>query len=256
MAAIWKLIHGGSVLDTPAGADGICSISEIATLDDSKACPTCSRGVEQVGRLRIPASALNKQRRIAWVNVGCSFSEYLIEEGCVSVLPSWLWNDVELREVEQVGRTKPRTRWHQVIPTTIVRTAGFTSVRRVMKQCSSCGTPWPTERPGMEPIWPLPPERLPQGERFPRGIVSLDAAWPFDENGPRLLHSKKDGRIIRFAGMATYFGDDAKHAIEALKDRRLTWSVWAVEHDDPLDPVERELLARGSETRPISRDEP
>lgn len=256
MATIWGMIHDGSDLDTPGGADGICSISEIATLDDSKACPTCSRGVEQVGSLRIPASALNKQRRFAWVNVGCWFPAYLVEQECVSMLPSWLWKDVELREVVQVGRSKPRTRWYQVIPTTVVRTASFTSAARVMKQCPTCGTSWADAKPGMEGMWPLPPQRLPKGERFPRGIVSLDWAWPLDSNGPRLRRSTKDGRILSFAGMSTYFGDEAKAAIETLKDRRLRWIVIAVEHDDPLDPVELELLGRGGEARPLSRDEP
>lgn len=226
---MWVFWCNARLVDAPVGSDGVKSISEVATLDDSALCPGCSSGMRQVGPLRIPAAGLARSKRVAEFLPSVGFwPSVMIDESVVESIGPSLAGDVELRKVELTGRGKRTMDWYQMIPSGRLPSDGL--VHRLMRiiRCGQCGSSWTRYRdPATEAAQTLTETWY--------HTDALDAAWPksgvalrpwmtvdaMRDGRPTLRRSPKDGRIISFPGAGLVLDDRAAELFRSLKDRRL-----------------------------------
>lgn len=80
--------------------------------DESAACPVCGAGRRPAGPLRLNASRVPLNADVA---ATISRDEWIVSERVVDLLEKVGATGLELRPVEHVGRSKPRTRWFQML---------------------------------------------------------------------------------------------------------------------------------------------
>lgn len=249
----------GHEVDTPRGQGNICTLEQFVTLDLSGECPECGHGVRQVGPVRLAAAALNRCTAVTillpYLDTG---AWHLVDARVVDTLDPRLWSDVELREVEQIGRGDRRTRWFQVIPRTRIPPRLIVNSHRELVECSRCDGWW----------WE--PKRDAQGHPLPE--ISFDKDGKLNPDYPRLYHGPLDdvwsiggyvadpwpggsndipsraertkyGELFRVVGIGGVYGPFAVEQFARLKDRRIGFDPY-VQPIDVAPPEVREKWER------------
>ncbi len=211
--------HSGRCIAFPVGRDPLAGICHVVDVDEVGACTQCHAGVRQRGKLRVPASELNKAGSLASIQIGANVFWLLstplvehLEGACGATLPR--------REVECIGKAAPKERWWQLDPDWCLPFDSVRVHRFAVLRCERCGA-----------------RRLGEARPLPKGYLTVVRRELVNVQLPPVMRSPlyggelsrlPDGRVVRCPEQEVWLRSDVALALASKRVRglELTPLMW------------------------------
>lgn len=136
-APMFSFVHVGRCIEFARGRDNRAGICHFVDFDANDACATCGAHAEQSGPLRLLTSELNKAGK--WASLAIIANDFhLITQSLLDQLQDECRELLPVREVVQIGKSKPKERWWQLDPTHVMPTEFTRCIGYGVTRCKRC----------------------------------------------------------------------------------------------------------------------